>query len=83
MDAILNGILSSRHPDALKKQLITKVTENSSKPQPVRVIRSVLQISSSWFLQGESDIALSLIHISEPTRPLYISYAVFCLKKVC
>ena len=25
---------------------------------------------------------LSLIHISEPTRPLYISYAVFCLKKV-
>eukprot|EP00831_Metopus_contortus_P079145 TRINITY_DN7812_c0_g1_i2.p1 TRINITY_DN7812_c0_g1~~TRINITY_DN7812_c0_g1_i2.p1 ORF type:complete len:194 (-),score=32.35 TRINITY_DN7812_c0_g1_i2:27-608(-) len=26
-------------------------------------------------------ISLSLIHISEPTRPLYISYAVFCLKK--
>ena len=24
---------------------------------------------------------LSLIHISEPTRPLYTSYAVFCLKK--
>ena len=24
---------------------------------------------------------LSLIHISEPTRPLYISYAVFCWKK--
>ena len=29
---------------------------------------------------GKSSI-LSLIHISEPTRPLYISYAVFCLKK--
>ena len=27
------------------------------------------------------DLDLSLIHISEPTRPLYISYAVFCLKK--
>eukprot|EP00831_Metopus_contortus_P040477 TRINITY_DN31714_c0_g1_i2.p1 TRINITY_DN31714_c0_g1~~TRINITY_DN31714_c0_g1_i2.p1 ORF type:complete len:142 (+),score=25.97 TRINITY_DN31714_c0_g1_i2:110-535(+) len=26
-------------------------------------------------------LLLSLIHISEPTRPLYISYAVFCLKK--
>ena len=26
-------------------------------------------------------LMLSLIHISEPTRPLYISYAVFCLKK--
>ena len=25
--------------------------------------------------------ALSLIHISEPTRRSYISYAVFCLKK--
>eukprot|EP00826_Nyctotherus_ovalis_P029788 TRINITY_DN2362_c0_g1_i12.p2 TRINITY_DN2362_c0_g1~~TRINITY_DN2362_c0_g1_i12.p2 ORF type:complete len:105 (-),score=42.89 TRINITY_DN2362_c0_g1_i12:10-324(-) len=28
-----------------------------------------------------SALYLSLIHISEPTRPLYISYAVFCLKK--
>ena len=28
----------------------------------------------------EWDLVLSLIHISEPTRPLYISYAVFCLK---
>eukprot|EP00831_Metopus_contortus_P048075 TRINITY_DN3902_c0_g1_i2.p1 TRINITY_DN3902_c0_g1~~TRINITY_DN3902_c0_g1_i2.p1 ORF type:complete len:261 (-),score=30.25 TRINITY_DN3902_c0_g1_i2:36-818(-) len=27
------------------------------------------------------ELKLSLIHISEPTRPLYISYAVFCLKK--
>ncbi len=24
---------------------------------------------------------LYIIHISEPTKPLYISYAVFCLKK--
>ena len=30
--------------------------------------------------QGEG-IVLSLIHISEPTRPEPISYAVFCLKK--
>src|SRR5678815_4981449 len=28
-----------------------------------------------------SDLNLSLIHISEPTRLLSISYAVFCLKK--
>ena len=28
-----------------------------------------------WFL------ALSLLHLSEPTRLLSISYAVFCLKK--
>src|SRR5665647_1344711 len=30
---------------------------------------------------GLSDIYLSLIHISEPTRRTPISYAVFCLKK--
>eukprot|EP00831_Metopus_contortus_P060550 TRINITY_DN5244_c0_g1_i2.p2 TRINITY_DN5244_c0_g1~~TRINITY_DN5244_c0_g1_i2.p2 ORF type:complete len:109 (+),score=22.25 TRINITY_DN5244_c0_g1_i2:177-503(+) len=35
-----------------------------------------------YFLQFQPHIQfLSLIHISEPTRPLYISYAVFCLKK--
>ena len=36
------------------------------------------------FLSSQDNIQkkdLSLIHISEPTRPLYISYAVFCLKK--
>eukprot|EP00831_Metopus_contortus_P036312 TRINITY_DN28764_c0_g1_i1.p1 TRINITY_DN28764_c0_g1~~TRINITY_DN28764_c0_g1_i1.p1 ORF type:complete len:165 (-),score=49.31 TRINITY_DN28764_c0_g1_i1:46-540(-) len=32
-------------------------------------------------LEIQTIIILSLIHISEPTRPLYISYAVFCLKK--
>eukprot|EP00831_Metopus_contortus_P041645 TRINITY_DN32722_c0_g1_i1.p1 TRINITY_DN32722_c0_g1~~TRINITY_DN32722_c0_g1_i1.p1 ORF type:complete len:122 (-),score=30.20 TRINITY_DN32722_c0_g1_i1:55-420(-) len=32
-------------------------------------------------VKSEHLIDLSLIHISEPTRPLYISYAVFCLKK--
>src|SRR5450759_4143490 len=30
---------------------------------------------------GSDDTALSLIHISEPTRLGMISYAVFCLKK--
>ena len=30
---------------------------------------------------AKTDINLSLIHISEPTRPRLISYAVFCLKK--
>ena len=37
----------------------------------------------SIMLAGSDPVLLnlSLIHISEPTRPLYISYAVFCLKK--
>ena len=30
--------------------------------------------------QMHEDLYLSLIHISEPTRLLSISYAVFCLK---
>src|SRR5678815_4813359 len=33
------------------------------------------------FIRGRSTSHLSLIHISEPTRLLSISYAVFCLKK--
>src|SRR5665213_2336451 len=32
-------------------------------------------------LEAGRDYALSLIHISEPTRQAEISYAVFCLKK--
>ena len=36
------------------------------------------QLSSSYLMP----IVLSLIHISEPTRLLSISYAVFCLKKI-
>eukprot|EP00831_Metopus_contortus_P042453 TRINITY_DN33642_c0_g1_i3.p1 TRINITY_DN33642_c0_g1~~TRINITY_DN33642_c0_g1_i3.p1 ORF type:complete len:129 (+),score=10.39 TRINITY_DN33642_c0_g1_i3:181-567(+) len=36
---------------------------------------------TSFFISLRQDTDLSLIHISEPTRPLYISYAVFCLKK--
>ena len=34
-----------------------------------------------WFEAATVAFLLSLIHISEPTRPRLISYAVFCLKK--
>ena len=37
------------------------------------------ELESTSSFRTESD--LSLIHISEPTRPRLISYAVFCLKK--
>eukprot|EP00658_Telonema_sp_P-2_P069414 TRINITY_DN58644_c0_g1_i1.p1 TRINITY_DN58644_c0_g1~~TRINITY_DN58644_c0_g1_i1.p1 ORF type:complete len:108 (+),score=16.63 TRINITY_DN58644_c0_g1_i1:151-474(+) len=37
--------------------------------------------TSSHTQDAAGDIDLSLIHISEPTRLLSISYAVFCLKK--
>ena len=43
----------------------------------------VTQVAGRYarYQQREADLALSLIHISEPTRLLSISYAVFCLKK--
>ena len=56
-----------------------------------RLYRTLVLTGSALFLVGivlavvggtSGRLAvLSLIHISEPTRPLYISYAVFCLKK--
>ena len=39
----------------------------------------LVDINEKIYNNDESVKALSLIHISEPTRPLYISYAVFCL----
>ena len=35
---------------------------------------------SNFSLHQGDALKLSLIHISEPTRPLYISYAVFCFE---
>ena len=42
--------------------------------------KETCQIHAESYSSAEV-LHLSLIHISEPTRPLYISYAVFCLKK--
>ena len=41
----------------------------------------VMGISHGYRLIMPKVVALSLIHISEPTRLRRISYAVFCLKK--
>src|SRR5678816_1203855 len=46
---------------------------------PGRFLGSRARMSCATLL--EVDPGLSLIHISEPTRLLSISYAVFCLKK--
>ncbi|MBW6131928.1 hypothetical protein KZ847_15895, partial [Pseudomonas aeruginosa] len=40
-----------------------------------------LSFHPAWHAQLELAYALSLIHISEPTRLRCSSYAVFCLKK--
>ena len=49
--------------------------ERTMKDLKGRAIRFVL-LYGAWLV-----LTLSLIHISEPTRLLSISYAVFCLKK--
>ena len=55
--------------------------EADRKPEALKGIR-VLDFSHVIFGPIAARLlALSLIHISEPTRLLSISYAVFCLKK--
>ena len=48
-------------------------------------IKEAFYAKCAVLVEGETEYgcihALSLIHISEPTRRLSISYAVFCLKK--
>ena len=59
------------------------------QPESLRLLaeRSGVSKAGGWIDYSALDIALrddldlSLIHISEPTRLLSISYAVFCLKK--
>ena len=48
---------------------------------PVIDGKPITGYSGTAFRMEDLDLRLSLIHISEPTRLLSISYAVFCLKK--
>ena len=67
-----------------------KVCEEACKNGHIDVVKWFLNetkgddfrfLVRSCTFAAERGYILSLIHISEPTRPLYISYAVFCLKK--
>src|SRR5450756_2095144 len=72
-----NGQRLLRRHDA---QLLGGVIDDTNFPHPDPFIdpRAVV---TSWSGAIESEMDLSLIHISEPTRLGMISYAVFCLKK--
>ena len=47
----------------------------------IPLVQYFMHSSARNFQIGGQLLLLSLIHISEPTRLLSISYAVFCLKK--
>ena len=55
--------------------------ENKIYPGKVGLQQRVLPAYRVAFLEALAKRCLSLIHISEPTRLLSNSYAVFCLKK--
>eukprot|EP00658_Telonema_sp_P-2_P031562 TRINITY_DN23592_c0_g1_i1.p1 TRINITY_DN23592_c0_g1~~TRINITY_DN23592_c0_g1_i1.p1 ORF type:complete len:143 (-),score=11.81 TRINITY_DN23592_c0_g1_i1:3-431(-) len=79
----------SRAPPAHSTPVAQEMTHNRSIYGMVtNYVAKPLQQAASWLwggraqpIQTQAAILLSLIHISEPTRLLSISYAVFCLKK--
>ena len=74
--AIASGILLSG-PDRAKMALTAGLTF-------IVTFLALVTVSNANGYEvpmGQAAPLLSLIHISEPTRPRLISYAVFCLKK--
>src|SRR5678815_1107573 len=64
--------------ERLLLRLREHATEAGLDPHQIeRLYRVVMEMSIA---HQEATVRLSLIHISEPTRLLSISYAVFCLK---
>ena len=79
-----------RYARQIKMGLIKKEWSLSPEPENVRKWENLSDEEKSWEdfrmatyagMVDRLDQGLSLIHISEPTRPRLISYAVFCLKK--
>ena len=75
--------------NAQAEQLYEKVKEKEKLSKDITTLNKIKNIGSKiensiteYFARSnQPDPTLSLIHISEPTRRSYISYAVFCLKK--
>src|SRR5678816_4699091 len=67
----------SRFEGELRDAIRIIVIDDHSKVSPVPILEQCKAPIHCYRLASD----LSLIHISEPTRLLSISYAVFCLKK--
>ena len=73
-------LLASVKHSNLKLVVLMHMSETNNHPELAKITaRQALGESSPEMILAQQN--LSLIHISEPTRPEPISYAVFCLKK--
>ena len=68
---------SSAASDVYKRQALNYFILRTHRP----ILEAFLLGFIIYGVFDATNLALSLIHISEPTRLLSISYAVFCLKK--
>ena len=75
---------SSKNLDFEKTSFLNKSNSAFIEEMYLKFINKDADLPESWanYFEGiGEELNLSLIHISEPTRPERISYAVFCLKK--
>ena len=76
---------SSAASDVYKRQVLIGLIRDIDNPLATRFeLRAPNPLSNTYLVLAsiyQAVVDLSLIHISEPTRLLSISYAVFCLKK--
>eukprot|EP00658_Telonema_sp_P-2_P054096 TRINITY_DN43001_c0_g1_i1.p1 TRINITY_DN43001_c0_g1~~TRINITY_DN43001_c0_g1_i1.p1 ORF type:complete len:101 (-),score=16.65 TRINITY_DN43001_c0_g1_i1:18-320(-) len=79
---------SSAASDVYKRQLLYRSDIAGAAVMRWHMVSSMASERESWADNADNASSstppvplLSLIHISEPTRLLSISYAVFCLKK--
>ena len=63
--------------------IVENISLTISKEEFNKKKSELLLIKNGTLLNDEqyNNIILSLIHISEPTSPLYFAFAVFCFKK--
>ncbi|XP_076467418.1 ubiquitin carboxyl-terminal hydrolase 38-like isoform X2 [Babylonia areolata] len=59
MDHILEGVLASSHPEAMKRQLIEKISEKGQDQQPSHDVQAVLHLAINWVLHGTSQLQVS------------------------
>src|SRR5680860_315973 len=74
-------VLSERHPFNVLALLFVIAADRQIIDIPAFIVVGKFGVPVLIFHTLRMAYALSLIHISEPTRRTPISYAVFCLKK--